>query len=42
MEVAALPDGGRMVRDSKEPNGPVLCFTADTWKRFMDHIKSER
>ncbi len=42
VEVAALPDGGRMVRDSKEPNGPVLCFTADTWKRFMDHIKSER
>jgi hypothetical protein len=41
VEVAAMPDGGRAVRDSKDPDGPVLRFTADEWKRFADGIRSE-
>jgi hypothetical protein len=34
VEVAALPDGGRAVRDSKNPDGPVLLLTADQWRRL--------
>ncbi len=41
VEVAALPDGGHAVRDSKDPNGPVLQFTADEWASFMDRIRSD-
>ncbi|OHV63468.1 DUF397 domain-containing protein [Pseudofrankia sp. BMG5.36] len=35
VEVAALPDGGRAVRDSKDPEGPVLRFTAAEWRAFL-------
>jgi hypothetical protein len=31
VEVAALPARGRAVRDSKDPNGPVLSLSADQW-----------
>jgi hypothetical protein len=31
VEIAALPDGGRAVRDSKDPDGPVLALTARQW-----------
>jgi len=41
VEVADLPDGGRAVRDSKDPSGPVLRFTAEEWKAFMGRIRSE-
>ena len=41
VEVAVLPDGGRAVRDSKDPNGPVLRFTANEWTSFMDRIRSD-
>jgi hypothetical protein len=34
VEVAYLPDGGRALRDSKDPNGPVLRFTAGEWDAF--------
>ncbi len=40
VEVATLADGGRAVRDSKDPGGPVLRFTADEWASFMDRIRS--
>ncbi|HEX5740473.1 MAG TPA: DUF397 domain-containing protein [Pilimelia sp.] len=36
VEVAALPDGRRLVRDSKDPAGPVLTFTPTEWKAFLD------
>lgn len=37
VEVARLPHSGAVVvRDSKEPNGPVLVFTADEWAGFLD------
>ncbi len=41
VEIATLPDGGRAVRDSKDPSGPVLRFTAEAWKTFMERLKSE-
>ena len=35
VEVASLPDGEIGVRDSKNPDGPVLRFTADEWRAFI-------
>jgi hypothetical protein len=31
VEIVALPDGGRGVRDSKDPDGPVLVLTTVQW-----------
>jgi hypothetical protein len=28
------------VRDSKDPNGPLLAFAADTWKAFAEQVKA--
>lgn len=28
-----------LVRDSKDPLGPVLRFTADEWEAFTDAVK---
>jgi len=28
------------VRDSKQPNGPQLAFTADTWQTFTNQLKA--
>jgi hypothetical protein len=39
VEVAALPDGGRAVRDSKNPNGPVLLFTGMEWRAFVAGVR---
>jgi hypothetical protein len=35
VEVAPLPDGGIAVRDSKDPNGAVLRYTAEEWTAFL-------
>lgn len=35
VEIAPLPSGGRAVRDSKNPHGPHLTFTAGEWQAFM-------
>jgi hypothetical protein len=35
VEIAQLPDGGRAVRDSKNPGGPVLTFTVGEWSAFI-------
>ncbi|MBS2533267.1 DUF397 domain-containing protein [Catenulispora sp. NF23] len=40
VEVATLPDGGRAVRDSKDPDGARLRFTAAEWAAFLDGAKS--
>lgn len=40
VEVATLPGGGYAVRDSKNPNGPTLPFTAREWKAFLDRVKN--
>jgi len=39
VEVANLPDGGRAVRDSKDPAGPILRFTAREWAAFVGGAK---
>jgi hypothetical protein len=40
VEVAALP-AGRMIgmRDSKDPDGPVLSFTPAEWGLFIGDVK---
>jgi hypothetical protein len=30
---------GSWVRDSKDPNGPVLEFGAQAWQLFIDEVK---
>ncbi|MBL7493724.1 DUF397 domain-containing protein [Frankia sp. AgB1.9] len=35
VEVAPLPDGGRAIRDSKDPHGPTLRFTPTEWAAFL-------
>ena len=39
VEVATLPDGGAAVRDSKDPDGPILFFTPGEWVAFRDGMK---
>jgi len=39
VEIADLPQGGRAVRDSKDPAGPVLTFTAAEWTAFTDGVR---
>jgi hypothetical protein len=39
VEVAELPDGGRAVRDSKDPTGPILRFTAKEWVAFIGGVQ---
>ncbi|MGI8450132.1 MAG: DUF397 domain-containing protein [Streptosporangiaceae bacterium] len=40
VEVAMLTDSGRAVRDSKNPDGPKLTFTADEWRTFTTSMKT--
>lgn len=40
VEVAALPEGGFAVRDSKDIKGPVLDFTASEWRAFVRAVKA--
>ncbi len=42
VEVATLPDGGRAVRDSKDPAGGVLRFTGTAWREFIQKVHQER
>jgi hypothetical protein len=39
VEVAQLPDGGVLLRDSKNPTGPVLTFTPAEWDAFTAGAK---
>jgi Domain of unknown function (DUF397) len=36
VEVRSARDGGAQVRDSKDPGGAVLTFTAAEWDAFLD------
>ena len=41
VEVAALPDGDRLVRDSKTgADSPVLRYTAAEWHAFIAGVKA--
>lgn len=35
VEVAALPDGGKAMRDGKNPTGPHLAFGTAAWVEFL-------
>ena len=39
VEVALLPDDGRAVRDSKDPEGPKLVFAPAMWRAFTASVK---
>lgn len=40
VEAAFLRGHRTAVRDSKEPGGPVLTFTAEAWRTFLDGVKA--
>lgn len=40
LEVADLPKGSRALRDSKNPAGPALVFSASEWSCFLDGAKN--
>jgi hypothetical protein len=40
VEVAALPDDGRAIRDSKDQNGPVLYLTPVQWANLRKSLLS--
>ncbi|HEX6405174.1 MAG TPA: DUF397 domain-containing protein [Pseudonocardiaceae bacterium] len=40
LEIANLANGGRAVRDSKDPTGPALTFTAAAWSAFNTAIRT--
>jgi hypothetical protein len=39
VEVAAVR-GGIAMRDSKDPQGPILQFPAVTWQGFVDSVRA--
>ncbi len=39
VEVARLHGGRVAVRDSKDPSGPKLIFTASEWAAFIGGVK---
>ena len=40
VEVAETPDGGKAVRDSEDPDGPVLLFSAGAWDAFKKGMRA--
>ncbi|GII81981.1 hypothetical protein Sru01_69630 [Sphaerisporangium rufum] len=42
VEVTNLSSGGRAVRDSKNPAGPMLICTAGEWAAFLEGTKHGR
>jgi hypothetical protein len=38
VEVEGLPEGGVAVRDSKDPDGPVVKFTPVSWQVLLDAV----
>jgi hypothetical protein len=40
VEVCDLPNGGFLVRDSKNPAGPVLTFTSGEREAFLKGVKA--
>ena len=40
VEVARNLPGGVAVRDSKNPDGPVLIVSKDEWARFITHLRA--
>jgi hypothetical protein len=42
VEVARNLPGTVAVRDSKDPNGPVLTLSPGDWRAFTRHVKAGR
>ena len=40
VDVADLADGGRIVRNSKDPDGPRVRYTAHEWQMFVAGVKA--
>ena len=40
VEAAALAAGGIGVRNSRDPEGPVLRFTPDEWRAFLGGVRT--
>lgn len=40
IEIADLDTGARAVRDSKNPTGPALMFTAAEWSAFTSGVRA--
>ena len=40
VEVSGLPGGAVGVRNSSNPDGPVLRFTADEWRDFIGGVRN--
>lgn len=40
VEVAGLPGGRRLVRDSKDPDGPRLAVTPRQWRAFVAGVRN--
>jgi hypothetical protein len=40
VEVADLDHGDRAVRDSRNPSGPALTFTAAQWSAFTTGVRT--
>lgn len=40
VEVAVLADGTIGMRDSEDPNGPVLTFNPAAWRAFVAGLKA--
>ncbi len=38
VEVAALPDGGRAIRDSKDPDGGMLVLAPAQWRELAKSL----
>jgi hypothetical protein len=38
VEVAEVP-GGRVVRDSKNPDGPILSYGIESWHEFIADVR---
>ncbi|MFF3114649.1 DUF397 domain-containing protein [Kitasatospora sp. NPDC057904] len=41
IEVAPGFTGVMPIRDSKDPSGPALVFTADAWQSFITAIRAD-
>ncbi|MFH8336984.1 DUF397 domain-containing protein [Streptomyces sp. AM6-12] len=40
VEVAVTANGGRAVRDSKNPSGPIHRYTPAEWTAFVQGVKA--
>ena len=40
VEVKDVDGGGKLVRDSKNPDGPVLAFTPQEWTAFTQGVRA--